>query len=65
MEKELKEIKECVQEIKTAILGDLNNPQNLGMRTEIDRLKQSKKFKDKILWIVMGNLAYIYLERLL
>lgn len=65
MEQELQEIKKCVKEIHTALVGKLNDSENPGLITRIDRLEQSKKFKDKILWIIVGNIAYLLLTRLL
>ena len=52
MEQEIAYIKEKVDEIYAAVLGDPANPSRPGFLLRIDRLEQKSKTQSRFLWIL-------------
>lgn len=60
---QLEEIRKCVSVIEKAIVGDMSDPKNPGLLVRIDRLEQSKRLKDKVLWAIASSLIYLLVQQ--
>jgi hypothetical protein len=54
---ELKQIKEKLDVIVVAIVGDPSDPSKLGVLLRIDRLEQSNLQKTKIFWLMASGVV--------
>lgn len=62
---ELKKIWSCVSTIEKAIVGDISDPKNPGLLVRIDRLEQSKRLKDKVLWFLSTTIIYLVAQQVI
>lgn len=62
---ELKKIWSCVSTIEKAIVGDIGDPKNPGLLVRIDRLEQSKRLKDKVLWGIASSTIYLVIQQVI
>jgi len=65
MNDELTKIWECLSTIEKAIVGDMKDAKNPGLLVRIDRLEQSKKLKDKVIWGLVFPIAYLVLQQVI
>ncbi len=65
MNDELEKIWECLSTIEKAIVGDMKDPKNPGLLVRIDRLEQSKRLKDKVLWCLASTIIYLISQQVL
>ncbi len=54
LEVTLKQLKEQVDRIAAAVLGDPSDPSKPGHGVRLDRLEQKNKLRDKILWAIIS-----------
>lgn len=59
LEQSLHHIRETVDDIKVAIMG---NHQNLGLLIRVDRLEQSTNTKDKVIWMLVTAVVPLILH---
>ncbi len=50
----LKQLKEQVDKIAAAVLGDPSDPSKPGHEVRLDRLEQKNKLRDKIFWALIS-----------
>ena len=50
----LKQLKEQVDRIAAAVLGDPSDPSKPGHEVRLDRLEQKNKLRDKIFWALIS-----------
>lgn len=62
---ELEKIWNCVSTIEKAIVGDMNDAENPGLLVRVDRLEQSKKLKDKVLWGIASTIVYLVAQQVI
>ncbi len=54
LEMTLKQLKEQVDRIAAAVLGDPSDPSKPGHEVRLDRLEQKNKLRDKIFWALIS-----------
>ncbi len=54
LEVTLKQLKEQVDRIAAAVLGDPSDPSKPGHEVRLDRLEQKNKLRDKIFWALIS-----------
>lgn len=65
MNDELTKIWECLSTIEKAIVGDMKDAKNPGLLVRIDRLEQSKRLKDKVLWFLSTTIIYLVAQQVI
>ena len=65
MNNEMKKIWESLTTIEKAIVGDIGDPKNPGLLVRIDRLEQSKRLKDKVLWGIASSIIYLVVQQVI
>ena len=55
----LKQLKEQVDRIAAAVLGDPSDPSKPGHEVRLDRLEQKNKLRDKIFWALVSVFGVI------
>ena len=54
LEMTLKQLKEQVDRIAAAVLGDPSDPSKPGHEVRLDRLEQKNRFRDKLFWALIS-----------
>ena len=65
MNEELEKIWKSLKIIEKAIVGDMSDPKNPGLIVRIDRLEQSKRLKDKVLWAIASSIIYLLVQQVI
>ncbi len=55
----LKQLKEQVDRIAAAVLGDPSDPSKPGHEVRLDRLEQKNKLRDKIFWALISVVGVV------